>query len=171
MAADKKVETTGLLGWVDQRFPLTSTLKTHITEYYAPKNFNFWYFFGSLALLVLVIQIVTGIFLVMHYKPDAERAFQSVEYIMRDVPWGWLVRQGVGVHCGEAGCFNRTPHEVFLRWMCDVLDILKSHQIGWALWNFRGSFGVVDSEREDADYADFMGHKVDRKLLTLLQYH
>jgi len=92
MAADKKVETTGLLGWVDQRFPLTSTLKAHITEYYAPKNFNFWYFFGSLAMLVLVIQIVTGIFLVMHYKPDAERAFQSVEYIMRDVPWGWLVR-------------------------------------------------------------------------------
>ena len=92
MAADKKVETTGLLGWIDQRFPLTSTYKAHLSEYYAPKNFNFWYFFGSLALLVLVIQIVTGIFLVMHYKPDAERAFQSVEYIMRDVPWGWLVR-------------------------------------------------------------------------------
>ena len=81
-----------LLNWVDNRFPLSSTLKTHITEYYAPKNFNFWYFFGSLAMLVLVIQIVTGIFLVMHYKPDAERAFQSVEYIMREVPWGWLVR-------------------------------------------------------------------------------
>ncbi|MCE2679297.1 MAG: cytochrome bc complex cytochrome b subunit [Burkholderiales bacterium] len=92
MAAEKQVETTGLLGWIDQRFPLTSTYKAHLSEYYAPKNFNFWYFFGSLALLVLVIQIVTGIFLVMHYKPDAERAFQSVEYIMRDVPWGWLVR-------------------------------------------------------------------------------
>ncbi len=92
MAADKKVETTGVLGWIDQRFPLTSTYKAHLSEYYAPKNFNFWYFFGSLALLVLVIQIVTGIFLVMHYKPDAARAFQSVEYIMRDVPWGWLVR-------------------------------------------------------------------------------
>jgi hypothetical protein len=64
----------------------------HMSEYYAPKNFNFWYFFGSLALLVLVIQIVTGIFLVMHYKPDAAKAFESVEYIMRDVPWGWLIR-------------------------------------------------------------------------------
>lgn len=92
MAADKKVETTGVLGWIDQRFPLSSTYKAHLSEYYAPKNFNFWYFFGSLALLVLVIQIVTGIFLVMHYKPDAAKAFQSVEYIMRDVPWGWLVR-------------------------------------------------------------------------------
>ncbi|OZI47207.1 cytochrome b [Bordetella genomosp. 5] len=92
MAGDKIVETTGLLGWLDRRFPVTSTWKAHLSEYYAPKNFNFWYFFGSLALLVLVIQIVTGIFLVMHYKPDAERAFQSVEYIMREVPWGWLVR-------------------------------------------------------------------------------
>ena len=92
MAGEKIVETTGLLGWLDRRFPVTSTWKAHLSEYYAPKNFNFWYFFGSLALLVLVIQIVTGIFLVMHYKPDAERAFQSVEYIMREVPWGWLVR-------------------------------------------------------------------------------
>jgi len=92
MAGEKTVETTGLLGWLDRRFPVTSTWKAHLSEYYAPKNFNFWYFFGSLALLVLVIQIVTGIFLVMHYKPDAERAFQSVEYIMREVPWGWLVR-------------------------------------------------------------------------------
>jgi len=80
------------LNWVDARFPLTSTWKAHLSEYYAPKNFNFWYAFGSLALLVLVIQIVTGIFLVMHYKPDATLAFASVEYIMRDVPWGWLVR-------------------------------------------------------------------------------
>src|SRR5690606_10456414 len=82
MAGEKTVETTGLLGWLDRRFPVTSTWKAHLSEYYAPKNFNFWYFFGSLALLVLVIQIVTGIFLVMHYKPDAERAFLSVEYIM-----------------------------------------------------------------------------------------
>ena len=80
------------LGWVDERFPLTSNIKAHLTEYYAPKNFNFWYFFGSLALLVLVLQILTGIFLTMHYKPDADLAFGSVEYIMRDVPWGWLVR-------------------------------------------------------------------------------
>ncbi len=92
MAGEKTVETTGLLGWIDRRFPLTTLFKEHMSEYYAPKNFNFWYFFGSLALLVLVIQIVTGIFLVMNYKPDAKLAFDSVEYIMREVPWGWLIR-------------------------------------------------------------------------------
>jgi len=81
-----------LLTWVDNRFPLTKLYNEHLAEYYAPKNFNFFYFFGSLALLVLVLQIVTGIFLVMHYKPDAAMAFASVEYIMRDVPWGWLIR-------------------------------------------------------------------------------
>lgn len=81
-----------VLTWIDSRFPLTATIKAHLTEYYAPKNFNFWYFFGSLALLVLVIQVISGIFLVMHYKPDASKAFQSVEYIMREVPWGWLIR-------------------------------------------------------------------------------
>lgn len=81
-----------LLNWVDNRFPLSKLYNEHMAEYYAPKNFNFWYVFGSLALLVLVIQIVTGIFLVMHYKPDANNAFASVEYIMRDVPWGWLIR-------------------------------------------------------------------------------
>lgn len=82
-----------LWNWWDSRFPTAAIeYKKHMSEYYAPKNFNFWYFFGSLALLVLVIQIVTGIFLVMHYKPDATLAFASVEYIMRDVPWGWLIR-------------------------------------------------------------------------------
>ena len=88
----------GFMEWVDARFPLTSLWKEHLSEYYAPKNFNFWYFFGSLALLVLVIQIVTGIFLVMHFKPDASLnsagvpvAFASVEYIMRDVPWLSLI--------------------------------------------------------------------------------
>jgi ubiquinol-cytochrome c reductase cytochrome b subunit len=83
---------SSLMNWVDDRFPATKLWKEHLSEYYAPKNFNFWYFFGSLALLVLVIQIVTGIFLTMHYKPDAELAFASVEYIMRDVEWGWLIR-------------------------------------------------------------------------------
>jgi ubiquinol-cytochrome c reductase cytochrome b subunit len=79
--------------WLHNRFPSAfAAYRDHLAQYYAPKNFNFWYFFGSLALLVLVIQIVTGIFLVMHYKPDAALAFASVEYIMRDVPWGWLVR-------------------------------------------------------------------------------
>ncbi len=81
-----------LMSWVDARFPATKLWKEHLSEYYAPKNFNFWYFFGSLALLVLVIQIVTGIFLTMNYKPDAQLAFASVEYIMRDVNWGWLIR-------------------------------------------------------------------------------
>jgi len=84
--------STNLLGWVDERFPLTSNVKAHLTEYYAPKNFNFWYFFGSLALLVLVLQILTGIFLTMNYKPEATLAFASVEYIMRDVSWGRLIR-------------------------------------------------------------------------------
>ena len=81
-----------LLNWVDNRFPLSKLYNEHVGEYYAPKNFNFWYIFGSLAMLVLVIQIVTGIFLVMHYKPDASLAFASVEYIMRDVPGGWIIR-------------------------------------------------------------------------------
>jgi ubiquinol-cytochrome c reductase cytochrome b subunit len=91
---------TGILGWFDERFPSAFNFyRDHLSEYYAPKNFNFWYFFGGLALLVLVNQIVTGIFLTMHFKPDAALnasgipfAFASVEYIMRDVPWGWLIR-------------------------------------------------------------------------------
>ncbi len=81
-----------LLAWVDDRFPATKVWEEHLAKYYAPKNFNFWYYFGGLAVLVLVIQILTGIFLTIHYKPDSELAFASVEYIMRDVPWGWLMR-------------------------------------------------------------------------------
>jgi ubiquinol-cytochrome c reductase cytochrome b subunit len=82
-----------VMDWVNARAPgMMPAYRKHMTEYYAPKNFNFWYFFGSLALLVLVNQIVTGIFLTMHYKPDAAEAFGSVEYIMRDVDWGWLIR-------------------------------------------------------------------------------
>jgi ubiquinol-cytochrome c reductase cytochrome b subunit len=78
--------------WIDQRFPLTKVWNEHLAEYYTPRNFNFWYFFGSLAMLVLVMQLVTGIFLTMHFKPDSAQAFASVEYIMRDVEWGWLMR-------------------------------------------------------------------------------
>ena len=78
--------------WVDERFPLVRLYKEQLTDYYAPKNFNFWYYFGALSMLVLVMQIVTGIFLTMNYKPDAKLAFASVEYIMRDVPGGWLIR-------------------------------------------------------------------------------
>ncbi len=81
-----------LMNWIDDRFPATKVWNEHLAEYYAPKNFNFWYFFGSLALMVLVLQIVTGILLAMHYKPDANLAFASVEYIMRDVPGGWFIR-------------------------------------------------------------------------------
>ncbi len=81
-----------LLHWIDERFPLTKVWQEHMAQYYAPKNFNFWYYFGSLALLVLVLQIVTGILLTMHYKPDSTLAFASVEYIMRDVPGGWFIR-------------------------------------------------------------------------------
>ncbi|MBL4661430.1 MAG: cytochrome b N-terminal domain-containing protein [Alcanivoracaceae bacterium] len=80
------------MAWMDARLPVTKMWKDHMAEYYAPKNFNFWYFFGSLAMLVLVNQLLTGIWLTMHYKPDAEQAFGVIEYIKRDVPWGWLIR-------------------------------------------------------------------------------
>jgi ubiquinol-cytochrome c reductase cytochrome b subunit len=82
----------GFMKWIDDRFPFTETMKAHATEYYASKNFNWWYIFGVLATVVLVIQLVTGIFLTMNYKPAAADAFASVEYIMRDVEWGWLIR-------------------------------------------------------------------------------
>ncbi len=82
----------GLIGWIDQRFPLTKLWKEQVSEYYAPKNFNFWYYFGVLSLVVLVNQLVTGIFLTMNYKPSSAEAFASIEYIMRDVDWGWLIR-------------------------------------------------------------------------------
>ena len=90
--AGRETTATGVLGWIDQRLPIIDAWDKHIGKYYAPKNFNFWYFFGSLALLVLVNQIVTGIWLTMSYEPSAERAFASVEYIMRDVEFGWLIR-------------------------------------------------------------------------------
>ncbi len=89
---DNKTNNKGLVAWIDDRFPLSSFIKNHLTQYYAPKNFNFWYFFGALSLFVFVMQILTGIFLTMHYKPDASMAFESVEYIMRDVSFGWLIR-------------------------------------------------------------------------------
>ena len=81
-----------LMEWVDERFPATKVWEEHVSKYYTPKNFNFWYYFGSLLMLVMVLQIVTGIVLTMHYKPDADLAFASVEYIMRDVPAGWFIR-------------------------------------------------------------------------------
>ena len=89
---DNHKSANAMMEWVDKRLPVTKVWNEHLAEYMAPKNFNFWYYFGSLALVMLVIQLVTGIFLTMHYKPDAALAFASVEYIMRDVPYGWLVR-------------------------------------------------------------------------------
>ena len=83
--------------------------------------------------------------------------------------WADLARKGVGVHCGEGGAFNKTPHTVVLAWLRDVLEILTGHSIGLAMWNFRGSFGIIDSDRNDVQYEDFHGHKLDRKLLSLLQ--
>ena len=89
--------------WIDERMPtLGEEYRKHMSEYYAPKNFNFWYYFGAMSMLVLVIQIVSGIFLTMHYTPDAALAFGSVEYIMRDVPGGWLIRY---IHSTGASMF------------------------------------------------------------------
>jgi len=92
MAGSRNKGNPGFMGWIDDRFPATAMWDDHLAKYYAPRNFNFWYFFGSLALLVLVNQIVTGIWLTMSYNPSAEGAFASVEYIMRDVEYGWLLR-------------------------------------------------------------------------------
>jgi aryl-phospho-beta-D-glucosidase BglC (GH1 family) len=83
-------------------------------------------------------------------------------------PWIDLAKQGIGVHCGECGCWKKTPHGVFLAWFGDVLDILTDHGIGYAIWNFRGDFGVLDSGREDVAYEDWHGHKLDRKMLDLM---
>ncbi len=101
-AAGPRTRTGALVDWIDARFPMTKFVKDHLTDYYAPKNFNFWYYLGSLALFVLVIQIVSGIFLTMNYKPSAADAFASVEYIMRDVEWGWLIRY---IHSTGASAF------------------------------------------------------------------
>lgn len=84
-------------------------------------------------------------------------------------PWIELTKSGVGVHCGECGCWNKTPHDVFLAWFTDVLDILSENKIGFALWEFVGSFGILDSGRTDVAYEDWHGHKLDRKLLELLR--
>jgi aryl-phospho-beta-D-glucosidase BglC (GH1 family) len=84
-------------------------------------------------------------------------------------PWIELVKQNVGVHCGECGCYNKTPHKVFLAWFEDVISILKENGIGYALWNFRGDFGILDSGRKDVNYTDWHGHKLDSELLALLK--
>ena len=101
----------------------------------------------------------------LHGKEPWDRARLEKHYEQ----WAELARKGVGVHCGEGGAFNQTPHEVFLHWFRDVLVILTSHGIGYALWNLRGSFGILDSGRKDVEYEEWHGHKLDRKLLELLQ--
>ncbi len=133
-----------------------------MSEYYAPKNFNFWYFFGSLALLVLVIQIVTGIFLVMHYKPDANLAFASVEYIMRDVPWGWLVRYMhstgasaffvvVYLHMYKALIYGgyRKPRELVWIFGCSIFLMLMAeaffgYLLPWGQMSYWGAQVIVN---------------------------
>ena len=89
---DQSMFSNAILKWIDDRFPLSSLIREHATDYYASKNFNIWYIFGVLSLVVLVIQLLTGILLTMSYKPSAKEAFDSVEYIMRSVEWGWLIR-------------------------------------------------------------------------------
>jgi ubiquinol-cytochrome c reductase cytochrome b subunit len=152
-----------LWGWFDARMPsVAEQWKIHASEYYAPKNFNFWYFFGSLALLVLVIQIVTGIFLVMHYKPDANLAFASVEYIMRDVPWGWLVRY---MHSTGASAFfvvvylhmfrgmmygsYRKPRELVwifgcLIFLCLMAEAFFGYLLPWGQMSYWGAQVIVN---------------------------
>lgn len=114
MAGTRNKGNPGLMGWIDDRFPATAMWEDHLSKYYAPKNFNFWYFFGSLALLVLVNQILTGIWLTMAYNPSAEGAFASIEYIMRDVEYGWLLRY---MHSTGASAFFAVVYLHMLRGM------------------------------------------------------
>jgi endoglucanase len=101
--------------------------------------------------------------------PSRTGAFNRERLEAHYAQWAELAKMGIGVHCGEGGAFSHTPHDVFLRWLEDVLDILTGYGIGYALWNFRGGFGVMDSDRQDVDYEDWHGHQLDRKLLNLLQ--
>ncbi|MCL2118209.1 MAG: cellulase family glycosylhydrolase [Planctomycetaceae bacterium] len=84
-------------------------------------------------------------------------------------PWGDLIQRGIGVHCGEAGCYSRTPHDVMLAWLNDTLDILTGFDIGYSIWEFRGSFGIINSQRADVEYEDYHGCQLDRKMLEVLQ--
>lgn len=101
--------------------------------------------------------------------PRREHQNRSSDLQQRYAPWAELARKGIGVHCGECGCFSKTPYPVFTAWFKDVMHILKGHGIGYALWNFRGSFGILDSGRKDTEYEDWHGHQLARKLLAMLQ--
>jgi ubiquinol-cytochrome c reductase cytochrome b subunit len=150
------------LAWVDDRFPLSKLWNDQWGRYYAPKNFNVWYIFGSLAMLVLVLQIVTGIFLTMHYKPDAALAFGSVEYIMREVPWGWLVRY---MHSTGASMFfiivylhmtrgllygsYRKPRELiwlfgFAIFLCLMAEAFFGYLLPWGQMSYWGAQVIVN---------------------------
>jgi aryl-phospho-beta-D-glucosidase BglC (GH1 family) len=102
---------------------------------------------------------------------NADGSVQADRNIMekRFAVWADLARKGIGVHCGECGCFNKTPYEVFLAWFEDVMQILKTYNVGYALWNFRGTFGILDTGRTDIQHEDWHGHKLDRRLLAMLQ--
>lgn len=153
---------TKLVNWVDARFPLTRMWNEQWGKYIAPKNFNFWYYFGSLATLVLVIQIVSGIFLTMNYKPDAKLAFASVEYIMRDVPWGWLIRY---IHSTGASMFfvvvylhmfrglmygsYRKPRELLwvfgmLIYLCLMAEAFFGYLLPWGQMSYWGAQVIVN---------------------------
>ena len=148
--------------WVDNRFPLTKLWNDQWGKYYAPKNLNWWYIFGSLSMLVLVMQIVTGIFLTMHYKPDAALAFASVEYIMRDVPWGWLIRY---MHSTGASAFfivvylhmfrgliygsYRKPRELIwifgcAIFLCLMAEAFMGYLLPWGQMSFWGAQVIIN---------------------------
>lgn len=150
------------LAWIDERFPLTELWEEHVSKYYAPKNFNFWYFFGSLAMLVLVIQIVSGIFLTMNYKPAGDLAFGSVEYIMRDVEWGWLIRY---IHSTGASAFfvvvylhmfrallygsYRTPRELIwifgmLIYLVLMAEAFMGYLLPWGQMSYWGAQVIIN---------------------------
>src|SRR5579862_1751779 len=152
----------GLIGWIDQRFPLTALWRSQVAEYYAPKNFNFWYYFGSLALLVLVNQLVTGIFLTMNYKPSSAEAFGSIEYIMRDVNWGWFIRY---LHSTGASAFfivvylhmfrallygsHRKPRELLWIFGCLIFLLLMAeafmgYVLPWGNMSYWGAQVIVN---------------------------
>src|SRR6202049_148063 len=151
------IKTRRLVGWIDERFPLTKLWKEQVSEYYAPKNFNFWYYFGSIALLVLVNQLVTGIFLTMNYKPSSAEAFASVEYIMRDVDGGWLIRY---LHSTGASAFfivvylhmfrallygsHRKPRELLWIFGCLIFVLLMAEAVmGYVLlWGNMSFWGA-----------------------------
>jgi ubiquinol-cytochrome c reductase cytochrome b subunit len=151
-----------LLTWIDDRFPLTKLWEEQWGKYIAPKNFNFWYYFGSLAAFVLVIQIVSGIFLTMNYKPDATKAFESVEYIMRDVPWGWLIRY---IHSTGASAFfvvvylhmfrgllygsYRKPRELIwlfgvLIYLCLMGEAFMGYLLPWGQMSYWGAQVIIN---------------------------